>query len=91
MTTDDRTAISVPVELPREALRHRLWRPEEIAREMRTLWLVEEVRTRRLGFGKAAELSGLPVAAFLEEMGRHQVSAFDLDPDELEAELRPLS
>jgi predicted HTH domain antitoxin len=54
---------------------------------MRLLWFLEEVRLRRLGFGKAAELSGLPVAQFLLLMGKHQISPFNYDEDELAREL----
>ena len=53
---------------------------------MRRLWLLEEVRARRLGFGKAAELAGEPVAAFLRLMGEHHISAFDYDDSELDRE-----
>ena len=82
----------VEVELPEEAFRHRTWHPQEVAREMRLLW-IEEVRSRRLGFGKAAELSGLPVAQFLLLMGKHQISPFDYDEGErtVVADSGPLS
>ncbi|HEY4594041.1 MAG TPA: UPF0175 family protein [Thermoanaerobaculia bacterium] len=78
---------TVQVELPGEAFQHRTWKPQEVAQEMRLLWLLEEVRTRRLGYGKAAELSGLPVAQFLLLMGKHQISPFDYDEEELTREL----
>ncbi len=80
---------TVEVELPEEAFQHRTWQPQEVAREMRLLWMLEEVRSRRLGFGKAAELSGVPVAQFLLLMGKHQISPFDYDDDELARELSP--
>lgn len=82
-------SLTVPVRLPKEALRHHPWSPDDIAAEMRALWLVEQVRERRLGYGKAAELAGMPVAAFLALMGRHHVTPFDYDPAELEAEIGP--
>ena len=53
-------ARTVKVEIPAEAFQHRPWDPAEVAHEMRVLWLLEEVRARRLGFGKAAELAGVP-------------------------------
>lgn len=62
-----------------------------LAEEMRRLWLLEEVRSRRLGFGKAAELAGVPVAAFLRLMGEHHVTAFDYDDSELDRELGKIS
>jgi predicted HTH domain antitoxin len=80
-------ARTVQVEIPEEAFQHRTWEPREIAREMRALWLLEEVRLRRLGWGKAAELADMPVADFLRLMGAHQVTPFDYDADELAREL----
>jgi predicted HTH domain antitoxin len=80
-------ARTVQVEIPEEAFQHRTWEPREIAREMRVLWLLEEVRARRLGYGKAAELADMPVADFLRLMGTHQITPFDYDPDELAREL----
>lgn len=84
------TARSVTVDLPEEAFQHRPWGPAELAQELRQLWLLEEVRARRLGFGKAAELAELPQARFLLLMGRHGITPFDYDEGELERELRPL-
>jgi hypothetical protein len=57
-------AYAVEVELPIEAFRHRPWSPAEVASELRLLWLVEQVRQRQLGYAKAAELAGVPQAAF---------------------------
>jgi predicted HTH domain antitoxin len=54
---------------------------------MRVLWLLEEVRGRRLGHGKAAELAGVPLSDFLLLMGRHHITPFDFDDDELAREL----
>ncbi len=79
---------SVRVDLPEEALQGRPWETGEISRALRLLWLLEEVRAQRLGFGKAAELAGSPVAEFLSLMGRHHITPFDYD-DELDRELRP--
>jgi len=78
----------VQVELPSEAFAHHPWEPDQLSRELRELWLLEQVRQRRLAFTKAAELSGMPVALFLERMRSHQITPFDLDPDELARELR---
>jgi predicted HTH domain antitoxin len=57
------------------------------SRSTRFLWLLEEVRSRRLGFGKAAEIAGLPQARFLALMGRHRITPFDYDEAELSREL----
>jgi len=80
-------ARTVQVDLPEEAFQHRRWEPREVAEELRLLWLLEEVRLRRLGFGKAAELAEIPLAEFLLLMGKHHITPFDFDADELEREL----
>jgi predicted HTH domain antitoxin len=87
MARESAGARVVTVDLPEEAFQHRPWSPEEVAEEMRRLWLLEEVRSRRLGFGKAAELAGVPVAVFLRLMGEHHIDAFDYDDSELDREL----
>ena len=79
-------ARTVTVDLPEEAFQHRPWSAQVVSDEMRRLWLLEEVRARRLGFGKAAELAGEPVATFLRLMGEHHISAFDYDDSELDRE-----
>ena len=78
---------TVKVDLPDEAFQHRRWEPQEIAEELRLLWFLEEVRARRLGFGKAAELAGIPVARFLLLMGQHNITPFDYDDAALAREL----
>lgn len=75
------------IELPSEAFVNHPWNPRHLAEEIKLLWFLELVRQRRLGFGKAAELAGVPLAHFLERMGEHQITPFDYDPDELEREL----
>lgn len=78
----------VEVELPSEAFAHHPWEPDQLSLELRELWLLEQVRQRRLAFTKAAELSGVPLALFLERMRTHRITPFDLDPDEVAEELR---
>jgi predicted HTH domain antitoxin len=79
---------SVQVELPDEAFESYPWDPDRIASQLRLLWLLEQVRERRIGHGKAAELAGLGRAQFLEIMGKHRMTAFDYDVDELDEEFR---
>jgi predicted HTH domain antitoxin len=85
MSTD--RAYSVEVQLPVEAFRHRPWSPAEVASDLRLLWLVDQVRQRQLGYAKAAELAGMPQAAFVRLLGVHHVSPFDLDEAELDREI----
>ncbi len=89
MSTAARKLRTVKVDLPGEVFDSHPWEPAAIAAEMRVLWLVEQVRARRLGHGKAAELAGLPRERFLQVMGTHGVSPFDYDGDELADELAP--
>ena len=79
--------VTVPVGLPADALARRSWNQEEIAEELRLLWLLEQLRLGLLGHAKAAELAGLPLARFLILMGRHKISPFDFAPGELDGEL----
>ena len=51
-------------------------------------WLIDQVKARRLSYGKAAELAGLPKARFVQMMAKRQVSPVDYDEEELAAELR---
>ncbi len=87
MSQSSAKARSITVDLPDEVFHRRSWDPKEIADEMRILWLLEEVRSRRLGFGKAAELAGLPQVRFLLLMGKHGITPFDYDEAELAQEL----
>ena len=60
------------------------------AAELRRLWIVEQVRRRRIGVGRGAELAGLSRSAFSELLAEHGVPVFDLDGEELEAEFEVL-
>lgn len=54
----------------------------------RTDWLIEQVKQRRLSYGKAAELAGVPKARFIQMMGQRGVSSLDYDDEDLAAEIR---
>lgn len=84
--TNGKTRV-VQVALPEEAFQSYPWDVDRIAEELRLLWLLDQVRERRLAHGKAAELAGLPRARFLQIMGQHRISAFDYDSDDLDEEL----
>jgi len=60
------------------------------ADELRRLWIVEQVRRRRIGVGRGAELAGMPRVAFSELLADHGVPVFDLDRGDLEAEFELL-
>lgn len=81
------SARKVTVDLPSEAFEVYPWDPDGVAHELRLLWLLDLVRQRRMGHGKAAELAGLPRSEFLRLMGKHNLTPFDYDEDELADEL----
>ncbi|MGA7120598.1 MAG: UPF0175 family protein [Polyangiaceae bacterium] len=58
-----------------------------VSQELRRLWIIEQVRAKRIGVGKAAELSGMPRAAFMQALGAHGVPVIDYAPADLQAEL----
>ncbi len=78
---------AVEVELPEECFRHRAWSPTEVAANLRLLWLVDQVRQRRMGYATAARLAPMPQAAFLAVLGEHHVSAVDFDEHEIDSEV----
>ena len=55
---------------------------------LRCLWAVEQVRLRRLGVGRAAEVAALPRAAFMRLLGEHGVPVIDYPVEDLQHELR---
>jgi len=58
-----------------------------VSEELRLLWIVEQVRLRRVGVAKAAELAAMPTAAFMRVLGEHGVAVIDYPADELAGEL----
>lgn len=76
----------VEVAIPEEAFARQPHDLQRIAEEMALYWILELVRQRRLGFGKAAELAEIPVARFLEIMHERHITPFDYDDDELDRE-----
>jgi predicted HTH domain antitoxin len=61
--------------------------PAAVGSELRLLWIVEQVRVRRIGVGKGAELAGMPRAAFMQTLGAHGVPVIDYPVADLQEEL----
>jgi predicted HTH domain antitoxin len=81
--------VAVEVELPRDVLGD--VDVSQLSVELRRLWAVEQVRRRRLGVGKAAEVAGMPRAAFMQLLGEHEVPVIDYAVEDLQEELRSLN
>jgi predicted HTH domain antitoxin len=77
--------ITITVELPREHVV--AGDASALGAELRALWAVEQVRLKRIGVGKGAELAVLPRAAFMRLLGAHGVPVIDHPIDDLRAEL----
>ena len=76
----------VTIELPESALSILRTSPEAFAREFRLAAAVKWYELGRISQSKAAELAGLSRQAFLEALGRFEVSPFQVTPEELEEE-----
>ena len=61
-----------------------------LAKHLRLLWILDQVRQHAISAGRGEELAGVSVGEFLDLMGTHGISPFDYDEAELEAELRSL-
>ena len=62
-----------------------------LGRELRLLWIIEEVRQHRIGVGKGGELAGVPRAGFMRVLGEHGVPVIDYSVEELDRELGALA
>jgi predicted HTH domain antitoxin len=76
--------IPYPAELPGEVGTT----PEAFEQELRFLVAAKLYELGRLSSGRAADLAGMPRVAFLQELGRYQISVFNYSPEELEREIQ---
>jgi predicted HTH domain antitoxin len=60
----------------------------EVAAQLRLMAALKLFEIGKLSSGKAAELAGVPRAAFLEACGRYRVPLFNYPDDAAESELR---
>ncbi len=81
--------VTVTVEIP-----HELVDADDMPQlgvDLRRLWAIEQVRLRRIGIGRAANVAGMPRAAFMQLLGSHGVPVIDYPVDDLKQELSDLS
>jgi predicted HTH domain antitoxin len=83
-------SVAIRVEIPWQAVDATPPDVARLSRELRVLWIVDQVRQHRLGIGKGAELAELPRAAFMRLLGEHGVPVIDYPLAELEDEIRSL-
>lgn len=76
--------VTIAVDLPSNASREA---PEALARRLRLLWVLDEVRCGRLTRVRAASELGLSIDALLSEAAAHGVDAIDYDLSDLRDEL----
>lgn len=75
----------IAVELPRDSVETA--DRAALSAELRALWAVDQVRKKRCGVGKGAELAAMPRAAFMRLLGEHGVPVIDYPAEDLRAEL----
>jgi predicted HTH domain antitoxin len=78
-------SIRVSVEIPQELVGD--VDVSSLGLDLRRLWALEQVRQRRLGIGRAAEVAGMPRAAFMVWLGEHGVPVIDYPAVDLQQEL----
>jgi predicted HTH domain antitoxin len=79
-------SVTIEVELPRDRVGDA--DVAELSAELRVLWAIEQVRKRRCGVGKGAELAGLPRAAFMRLLGEYGIPVIDYPEADLMEELK---
>ena len=78
--------MTVRVELPLAPADAGAADPAAVTEDLRRLWIIEQVRLKRIGVGKGAELARMPRAAFMQALGAHGVPVIDYDPVDLQDE-----
>jgi predicted HTH domain antitoxin len=79
--------LTVSVELPLAPDDRGVPDPSAVTADLRRLWIIEQVRLKRIGIGKGAELAGMARAGFMQVLGAHGVPVIDYDPSDLAGEL----
>ncbi len=88
MSSATERLVPVRVELPLSVTDQPEREPEDLAGELRLLWILNEVRAHRLSQGKGTRLADMTRQEFMELMGSHGIPAIDLSTDELEEDFR---
>jgi hypothetical protein len=76
--------VTVTLDLPPDAKRES---PDELARRLRLLWALDEVRQGRMTRLRAANLVGVGLDEFLQQASNHGLDAIDYDVEDFRREL----
>jgi predicted HTH domain antitoxin len=79
---------TVAISYPEELLGEIGTTPEAFEQELRFLVAAKLFELGRLSSGRAAEIAGMQRVAFLNELGRYRISAFNYSLEELERDIR---
>jgi predicted HTH domain antitoxin len=79
-------SIQVTIELPEDVLPILRTSPDAFVAEMRLAAAIKWYEQGRVSQGKAAELAGLSRQAFIDALGRYDVSPIQTTPEQLERE-----
>ena len=79
--------MELTLQLPEDAFSSLRVAPSEFGDALRLAACVKWYELGKLSQAKAAEISGISRAAFIDALREHQVPAIQLDPDQLDREL----
>jgi predicted HTH domain antitoxin len=89
MAVDSPEAImaTLTIDVPERFLTDLKRAPEELEKDVRLAAAIEWFRRGLLSQGRAAELADVPRADFIDELARRKIEVFQVDFEELRAEL----
>jgi predicted HTH domain antitoxin len=82
--------LKVSVELPAEAVDIDGRSAEELAVELRLLWIIERVRAGCISLGKGAQLAGMDRWSFMQAMSERGVPIIGYSVDDLKRDISTL-
>ncbi len=80
--------VELTLKMPEGALASLRKTPDEFGRELRLVAAIKWYELRVVSQGRAAEIAGVSRSEFLEALGRHGVTPFQADLQELDEESR---
>ena len=81
---------TITIALPDQPLGDVEMTDDELTEEIRMLAAVKLYELGRISSGRAAEFAGILRIEFLNELGRYNVSPFQITPEELKTEVKGL-